>query len=179
MSYSVLQALAALEASIREFVPLCQFYFGLENEDRNMQPPEITWEVGGGDKTTFERQNAVSGMVSPKSFSADMVQIRAVVMGAAAPSAETTERDQRRQEFAATEHLMCCLRWALMRSSPNGFLGAHEWHGYQLIAPEGPTDRGCIFDCHFAVKVQIVAPEPPLAGPPITETFPLPPTIGA
>lgn len=165
MSYSILQIFPGLEASIREYVPRCEFYFGEDEQNRHLQPPSIVWDVDGADPTTFERQSAVDGLVSPKPFSADAVQIVATVMGAAEPTAVDTEKTQRAQEFAATEHLAQSLRWALKKSSDAGALGKSDWLGYTVLQAT-TTERGSVWECRFSVNIQIVAPEPLISDPP-------------
>lgn len=171
MAYSALQDLAGLEELVRELEPRVQFFFGPEEEHRNAQPPYVIWNVEGGDPTGFERRKATDGAVSPKAFSADMVRYVATLMGAPAPAAVVSEKTRRAQEYVATEHLMLILRWALEQSETRGTLGKHDWSGWTVVDPEGPESRGYKFDCMFAVKAQVVAPEPQWADPPLTQTF--------
>lgn len=172
MSYSSLQDLSGLETLIRALVPRCQFFFGLdEEEERNLTPPYVIWDVAGGDPTSFERRRPVTGTVSPKAFSADRMGFIATVMGSPAPAALASEKMRRAQEYVATEHLMLCLRWALQQSTGDGALGKHGWIGWRVIAPAGPESRGYKADCSFWMKVQVVAPEPLFADPPLTQTF--------
>lgn len=171
MAYSSLQDLAGIEALIRAIEPRVQFFFGPEEEHRNLAPPYVIWNVEGGDPTAFERRSPVTGTVSPKAFSADMMRFVAIIMGAPVPSAVDSERTRRAQEYAATEHLMLVLRWALQQSTSNGALGKHQWQGWTVIDPDGPESRGYKAECVFAVKVQVVAPEPLYADPPLTQTF--------
>lgn len=171
MAYSSLQDLAGLEALVRALVPRVQFFFGPEEEHRNLQPPYVIWNIEGGDPTPFERRSPTTGTVSPKAYSADDMLFIATIMGAAAPAAVVSEKPIRAQEYAATEHLMLCLRWALQQSTSQGTLGKHTWQGWTVIDPAGPEDRGYGAECRFTVKVQVVAPETLFADPPLTQTF--------
>lgn len=154
MAYSILEALSGLETEIRRFVPRCAFYLGDEQKNRDASPPKIIWDIDGGDPAPTD---GVTGLPQ-RPFAGDDIGLAAVVCGEG--KITQAEKDQRRADFAATEHLLRVLEWCIKKSSSAGFLGKSQRGGWTSISPEGPSDRGWPVEVRFTLRLILLPPHP-------------------
>lgn len=167
--YSVCDALAGLESTIRRLLPQIAFFFADEAKARAASGPRVLWIVEGSDeRAPADPVSPTRGLGLPRVFDADWVTITARCYGAPGPSASPAEQDPRRRELAASEHLQAAVRWALRRGAPSG---AEEWTGvsrvrsWQVIQPQGPEDQGTPIDLTFQLHLRLIAPAPQVAQP--------------
>lgn len=156
--YSINSALSALEADIRHYVPTCSFYFGADELERNAGYPKVIWDVNGAEPATIDQRSGY-----PRAFAADFVEVSAICFGRGEPN--PSDRDIRRAQWSATEHLASIVRWCVHRQWPGISKGAGYGGGWKVIWPDGPEDSAIGIEVTFSLHILLLAPSPPTVQP--------------
>ncbi len=149
--------LRGLEATILQYVPRCEFYFGQGEEAlRQKSPPYVAWAIGEGEPSAETRETAAEDRVS---WLDDGVRVTARCAGAVLPGQQG--KDLRRQQLDASLRVMLAVSWAVVRAHQGYFSDL----GWRPLNPEQLSDAHYPVDYTFAVRAGRRTPEIDLTTP--------------
>ncbi len=154
-----------VEPQVKRFISTAQFYFGDEEKARIADGHRVVWMVNGAQPgIPVDLKAPTAGKIDPRPFDAEKIELVARCYGEG--RVNPSDADARKAQYAASEHLAACVRYAVKRVAT----GKSECKGWTCVAPQ-LEERGYVHEVRWDIWWQLMVPPLQLTTPPETETI--------